>query len=139
MLLEGLLNLGQIPVVATLGMNVDGRIFNINADTTVIQIAKALRANLLLLITQIGGIYRDINDPASLLTDINPEQAKSLIAEGVIQDGMIPKVEEAIRLLGFGIKTIAIAAARRIGVFKALAIADSNSVSIKATRIHKEC
>ncbi len=137
-LLEGLLELGQIPVIATLGMNADGRIFNINADTTVIQIAKSLKAELLLLITQIGGIYRDINDPESLVTDITPKEAVSLIDQGIIKDGMIPKVEEAISLLEFGIKSIAIAAARRENVFKALAETGVQSTSIKATRIHKD-
>jgi len=136
-LLRGLLQLGQIPVIATLGMNPEGRIFNINADTTVVQIAKALKANLLLLITQIGGIYQDIADPDSLITHINPEQAKNLIETGVIQQGMIPKIEEAIRLLDDGIETIAIAAARRKGVFHALTTENNQNKQIKATRISK--
>ncbi|MCP4089235.1 MAG: hypothetical protein GY746_05540, partial [Gammaproteobacteria bacterium] len=131
------LQLGQIPVIATLGMNPEGRIFNINADTTVVQIAKALKADLLLLITQIGGIYRDITDPDSLIRHINPEEAKSLIETGIIQQGMIPKVEEAIKLLDDGIETIAIAAARRKGVFNALTHDNKKSKHIKATRITK--
>jgi len=134
-LLFGLLDLGQIPVIATLGMSNDGRIFNINADTTVVQIAKSVKANLLLLITQIGGIYKDIADSESLITDITPHQAKALIEKGIIQDGMIPKVEEAIKLLDEGVETIAIAAARRLGIFQALA---SNENSLKATRIRKD-
>ncbi|MCP4411334.1 MAG: acetylglutamate kinase [Gammaproteobacteria bacterium] len=136
-LLRGLLQLEQIPVIATLGMDPEGRIFNINADTTVVQITKALKADLLLLITQIGGIYRDIADPDSLITHINPEQAKNLIETDIIQQGMIPKVEEAIRLLDDGIETIAIAAARRKGVFNALTSDNNNSNQIKATRITK--
>jgi len=134
-LLSGLLALGQIPVIATLGMNKEGQIFNINADTTVVQIAKCVKADLLLLITQIGGIFKDITDVDSLITDINPEQARELITAGVIQDGMIPKVEEAIKLLDDGIQSIAIAAARRKGVFKALA--EEQRDSVVATRIYK--
>ena len=95
-----------------------------------------MKAELLLLITQIGGIYRDINDPKSLVTDITPKEAVSLIEQGIIKDGMIPKVEEAISLLEFGIKSIAIAAARRENVFKALAESGIQSTPIKATRIH---
>jgi len=137
-LLQGLLELGQIPVIATLGMNAQGRVFNINADTTVIQIAKAIKAEMLLLITQIGGIFKDIQDADSLISDITPSEAKVLIKEGVIQDGMIPKVEEAIKLLEIGIKSIAIAAARRTGVFKALASAENSHSAVKATRIHMD-
>jgi len=136
-LLRGLLELGQIPVIATLGMNTKGRIFNINADTTVVQIAKALKADLLLLITQIGGIYKDIEDPDSLISHINPEQAKNLIDTGIIQQGMIPKVEEAVRLLDDGIETIAIAAARRKGVFIALTDGNNKNKLIKATLISR--
>ena len=133
-LLNGLLGLGQLPVIATLGMNDQGQIFNINADTTVIQIAKAVKAKLLLLITEVGGILRDINDPESLIPEINPQQAESLIKQGIICDGMIPKVEEAVKLLSYGIDSIAIASASQSGVFKALAKVDI-STDIKATRI----
>jgi len=92
----------------------------------------------LLLITQIGGIFKDIQDADSLISDITPSEAKVLIKEGVIQDGMIPKVEEAIKLLEIGIKSIAIAAARRTGVFKALASAENSHSAVKATRIHMD-
>ncbi len=136
-LLQGLLNLGQIPVIATLGMDNRGRIYNINADTTAVQIAKALTADLLLLITQIGGIYYDVNNPDSLIPEINPQKAYNLIEDGVIQDGMIPKVEEAIHLLDYGIKSIAITAARRKGGFKTLATNNTPANHYLATIIHK--
>jgi len=136
-LLSGLLDLGLIPVIATLGMNRRGRVFNINADTTVVQIARALQTDLLLLITQVGGIFRNIDDPDSIIISIAPEQASELIEEKIITDGMIPKVEEAINLLDQGIETIAIAAARRRGVFKALASGDVNQKPVQATLIHK--
>lgn len=135
-LLQGLLDLGQIPVIATLGIDKKGHVFNINADTTVVQICKTLKADLLLLITQVGGIYEDLDNPDSLLTDIDPQQARALIKQGIIKDGMIPKVEEAISLLDFGTKTIAITAASRTGVFKALASAGSEQKKIQATRIY---
>ena len=135
-LLNGLLLLGQIPVIATLGIADDGRIFNINADTTVIEIAKSLKADLLLLITQIGGVFSDINDPESLIHDITPEDAKRLITAGVIRDGMIPKVEEAIKSLEGGIKSIAIASSSNLGIFKELASDSNNAHELKATRIH---
>ena len=108
-LLNNLTSLGLVPVIATLGVEVDsGRIFNINADTTVVQIARALKADLLLLTTAVGAIYRDLSQPETRISQINVEQAKALILEGVIQGGMIPKVEEAISVLNEGVKNIAI-------------------------------
>ena len=63
-LLNQLTNLGLVPVIATLGVEQDsGRIYNINADTTVVQIARALKADLLLLTTAVGAIYRDLDKP----------------------------------------------------------------------------
>jgi len=135
-LLQQLLAIDIIPVIATLGIDELGNIYNINADTTVIQIAIAMRADLLLLITQIGGIYRDINDPNSLITDITPDQAQILIQQKVIKDGMIPKVEEAIICLNEGVKSIAITAASSKGVFKELAAVENQHLDIKATRIY---
>ncbi len=137
-LLSGLLQLNQIPVVATLGMDSNGSVYNINADTTVIEITRSLKADLLLLITEVGGIYRDINDADSLITSINPEKIKALINEGIITDGMIPKVEEAVKLLVDGIDSIVIASADKRGLFKAIARNKKNDAEIRATRICSE-
>ncbi|NVJ61672.1 MAG: acetylglutamate kinase [Gammaproteobacteria bacterium] len=107
-LLDGLLQLGVVPVIATLGSDASGRIFNINADTTVVKIAAALKADLLLLTTKVGAVFEDLARPESRVTDITPDSAKQLINNGVIQGGMIPKVEEAISLLSEGVSQIAI-------------------------------
>ncbi len=120
-LLRGLLNLGVIPVIATLGVSKEGRIFNINADTTVVQIAKALQADLLLLTTGVGAVFEDLNKPETRIKQVNREQANALIAEGVIQGGMIPKVEEAMTLLSEGVGSIAIVSGRHQGAFEAVA------------------
>ncbi|MGX5172582.1 acetylglutamate kinase [Aliikangiella sp. IMCC44653] len=120
-LLEGLLELQVIPVIATLGVSEKGRIFNINADTTVVKIAAALQAELLLLTTGVGAVFRDLKKPETRITEVNREQAKSLIDQGVIQGGMIPKVEEAMTLLSQGVKTIAIVSGRNPGAFLSVA------------------
>lgn len=120
-LLSGLLDLDLIPVIATLGISEEGRIFNINADTTVVQIAKSLKANLLLLTTQVGGVFIDLNDPSSRINQVNREQAKQLINDEIIQGGMIPKVEEAMTLLSEGVETIAIVSGKHPGAFMAVA------------------
>lgn len=120
-LLQGLLCLNVVPVIATLGVGENGRIFNINADTTVVQIAKALKADLLLLTTAVGAIFRDLKEPESRIKEVNREQAKQLIEEEVIQGGMIPKVEEAMTLLEQGVNSIAIVSGREPGAFLSVA------------------
>ncbi len=117
-LIDGLTKLGVVPVIATLGVEADsGRVFNINADTTVVQIAKALKADLLLLTTAVGAIYRDLDLPESRIAQVNEQQARDLIDEGVIQGGMIPKVEEALSVLKDGVKNIAIVGPQIKGAF----------------------
>lgn len=120
-LLKGLLDLDVIPVIATLGVSKDGDIYNINADTTVVQIARALKAKLLLLTTQVGGVFKELSDPQSRISDVNLEQAKQLIDDGIIQGGMIPKVEEAMTLLNDAVETIAIVSGKNSGAFLAVA------------------
>lgn len=120
-LLKGLLKLDVIPVIATLGVSEEGRIFNINADTTVVQIARELSADLLLLTTGVGAVFRDLKQPESRIKQVDREQAKALIEEGVIQGGMIPKVEEAMKLLSEGVDSIAIVSGRHPGAFLSVA------------------
>ncbi len=107
-LLNAMFSINVIPVIASLGVSKNGRIFNINADTTVAAIAKSLKADLLILCTQVGGVFHDISDPSSRIATINPRQAEQLIEQGIIRDGMIPKVQEALTLLSQGVKEIII-------------------------------
>lgn len=120
-LLKGLLALDVIPVIATLGISEQGRVFNINADTTVVQIARTLQANLLLLTTGVGAVFKDLSQPETRIKEVNRQQAKQLINEGIIQGGMIPKVEEAMTLLSEGVESIAIVSGRHSGAFQAVA------------------
>ena len=135
-LLTGLLDLGIVPVIATLGMEVtdehtgEAKVYNINADTTVVQIAKALKADLLLLTTAVGAIYRDLSVPESRISAVNVQQANDLIAEGVIQGGMIPKVEEAISVLKDGVKNIAIVGPQIKGAFIAVASGEGSQGTV---------
>ncbi len=116
-LIMTLLNAGQVPVIASLGVNRGGRVFNINADTTVSAIAKALEAKLLILSTRVGGIFKDIKDPKTRVDSINAQTANELISQGVITDGMIPKVEESMALLDQGVGEIVIMNASTSGAF----------------------
>lgn len=131
-LLTQLTELGLIPVIATLGVEQDsGRIFNINADTTVVQIARALKADLLLLTTAVGAIYRELGDEGTRIAHVNEQEARALINEGVIQGGMIPKVEEALSVLADGVKNIAIVGPQIKGAFLDVALGKGD----KGTRI----
>lgn len=116
---------GFVPVVATLGGGEGAeaeRTFNINADDTSVEIASALRATALLMVTQVGGVFRDLDDPESRIVDIDVDKARALIAEGVISGGMIPKVERALSALSAGVERIAIVGARHSGAFAAIAL-----------------
>lgn len=105
---KALVGLGKVPVIATLGVDGTGRIFNINADTTVTQMAAALNARALLMVTAVGGIFKDLADPASRIARVTEAQARALIQSGVIVGGMIPKVEEALAVLYEGVAAICI-------------------------------
>lgn len=125
-LLNALLESNLVPVIASLGVSDGGRIFNINADTTVSAIAAELGADLLILSTMVGGIFEDIKRPDSRISEVTPTTAKRLIDEKIITDGMIPKVNEALALLEQGVGTIAIANAAQKGGFLALSKGDDS-------------
>jgi len=107
-LLEHLLSVGLIPVIATLGVGGDGSVYNINADTSVSAVAAAMHADLLILSTAVGGVFEDIAKPDSLIRTMNKRQADRLIADGLIRDGMIVKVESAFNLMNQGVESIVI-------------------------------
>ena len=95
-----ILDKGYIPVISTVGFDKDGHVYNINADTAAARIAGKLRAECMISMTDIAGLLRDKDDPSTLISKINVSEAPSLMREGVISGGMIPKIEcciEAIR------------------------------------------
>ena len=83
-----------------------GNIYNVNADTAAAKIAGELKAESLISMTDIAGILRDKDDPSSLIDKITIEEANSLIKEGVISGGMIPKVECCVNALKWGVKRV---------------------------------
>lgn len=101
-----LLEKGYIPVVSTIGCDKSGNVYNINADTAAAQIAGAMKAESLITMTDIAGILRDREDPASLIPLIDLSDAERLFGEGVISGGMIPKVECCIDAITRGVKKV---------------------------------
>ena len=98
---ETLLSAGYIPVISTVAAGADGeKCYNINADTAAAQVAAALGAEKLIILTDVLGLMRDVNDPASLISKCRVSEVPLLVREGIIKGGMIPKIEccvEAVR------------------------------------------
>ncbi len=98
-----LLEAGYIPVISSVAPDLGGQMHNINADTVAGELAAALQAEKLILLTDTAGILRDRLDPSSLIRQITLSEARTLIAEGVVQGGMTPKTECCIRALAQGV------------------------------------
>ena len=103
-----LLEKGYIPVVSTVGCDRQGNAYNINGDTAAAHIAGALRAERLIMMTDIAGILRDKNDPSTLIPEITLQEADELYRQGVISGGMIPKVDCCVTAIHAGVKNVVI-------------------------------
>ncbi|MDR1620526.1 MAG: acetylglutamate kinase [Clostridiales bacterium] len=101
-----LLEKGYIPVISTVGCDREENVYNINADTAAARIAGTLKAESFISMTDTEGIKRDMNDPASLVSVVQVSEAQRLLREGVIQGGMIPKVECCIEAIRRGVKKV---------------------------------
>ena len=103
-----LLEKNYIPVISTVASDHEGNAYNINGDTAAAYIAGALGAERLIMMTDIAGILRDKDDPATLIPELTISQAKALYDEGVISGGMIPKVDCCIEAIHKGVKNVII-------------------------------
>ena len=103
-ILESLLKNGHIPVVSSVAADETGQAYNINADTVAGELAAALGAEKLILLTDTAGILQDYKDPSTLLYKLDIQQARELIANGVVGGGMIPKVNCCVRSLAQGVR-----------------------------------
>ena len=93
---------GYIPVVAPIGAGYAGESYNINADSAAAELA-ALRADKLIILTDVEGILEEPGNPASLISALQVPRARRMIQEGIISAGMVPKVEACIRALEGGV------------------------------------
>lgn len=100
---------GRVPVLSCLGL-ADGQVLNLNADVVASQLAIALCAETLVAVTAVGGVRRQKDDPSTRLARLTVAEARAAIADGVIQGGMIPKVEEAFAPLAAGVGSVQIVA-----------------------------
>ena len=105
-LVSDVLEKGYIPVVATVGCDKEGNVYNINADTAAARLAGALGAESLISMTDISGILRDKDDPSSLIPKITLEEAPKLIESNIISGGMIPKINCCTDAINCGVKKV---------------------------------
>ena len=104
--IHDVLDRGYIPVVSTVGCDKKGNTYNVNADTAAAKIAAALGAETLISMSDIPGLLRDVHDPDSLIPAVDIEEIPTLIEEGVISGGMIPKVECCTDALKDGVRKV---------------------------------
>jgi acetylglutamate kinase len=97
---------GFVPVVACLGADEAGRVYNINADTVANQLAIKLDARALLLITDVPAVLRDVKDPSSRIPRLTVAEGNKAIADGVVTKGMIPKLEESFAAIAEGVRAV---------------------------------
>lgn len=102
--LESLVQSGYIPVVSSVAADDTGQAYNINADTVAGELAAALGAEKLILLTDTPGILEDYHDPSSLIAKLDIQQARNLIETGAVSGGMIPKVNCCVRSLAQGVR-----------------------------------
>jgi acetylglutamate kinase len=102
-LVKALVEDGYIPVISSVASDESGQAYNINADTVAGELAAALNAEKLILLTDTRGILRDYKDPSTLLPKLDIREARKLIDEGVVAGGMIPKVQCCVRSLAQGV------------------------------------
>lgn len=104
-LLEMFTSNDYIPVISPVGIAEDGTSLNLNADTAAGEIASAVDAEKLIILTDVPGVLRDPSDPDSLIQRIKVDEVPKLIEDGVISGGMIPKIETCVNAIENGVKS----------------------------------
>lgn len=104
-LLNMFLENDYIPVISPVGIAEDGTSLNLNADTAAGEVASAVDAEKLIILTDVPGVLRDPSDPTSLIQKIRVDEIPSLIEEGIISGGIIPKIETCVNAINNGVKS----------------------------------
>ena len=104
---------GYIPVISSVAVGADGQAYNVNADTAAAALAAALHAEKLILMTDVEGLYRDFSDKSSLMSELTAGEARQWIADGIVDKGMIPKLEACAAAVEDGVPRAHIIDGRR--------------------------
>lgn len=105
-ILYDMLDNDYLPVVAPVGMDDEFETYNINADEAASSIARAVKADRLVYLTDIAGLYRDINDPSSFINRITIAEAEKLISDGIVGGGMLPKLANCTQAVRGGVHRV---------------------------------
>lgn len=104
--IQALTAAGYVPVIAPLGLGADGQTYNINADTVAAEVAAALQAEKLVLLTDVEGLRADRSDPATHVSRITAAELQDWLQAGRVEGGMIPKVQACLRALEAGVRRV---------------------------------
>jgi acetylglutamate kinase len=104
--IDNLCYAGQVPVIPSMSVDERGQKYNVNADTAATAVARALGAEKLIYMSDVNGVRRDKNDPSSIIHSLTATEARRLIAEGIVDSGMIPKVEACLETLDKGVRKV---------------------------------
>lgn len=104
--LEDLLEKGYVPVISPVGADYSGDIYNINADYAAAALSSELKAEKLILLSDVEGLYKDINDPSSFISEATSVDVQQYMYEGMILGGMIPKMQCCIEAIKEGTKDV---------------------------------
>ncbi len=105
-LINTLIDNDFVPVISPIGVGKDGKSYNINADYAAVAVAGALNAEKLVFVTDVPGVLADVNDPSSVISVMNVKEVKSMIKNGIISGGMIPKVDCCIAGVDAGVENV---------------------------------
>jgi len=103
---------GRIPVLPSIALDEQGGKLNVNADTAAAAVARLIQAEKLVFLSDVPGIFLDRHDPATLQRHLTADRCRELIAQGIIDAGMVPKVEAALEALAAGVGKVHIIDAR---------------------------
>ena len=105
-LINNLIDDGYVPVVSPVAEDDEGSVYNVNADYVAESISSAIKAEKLILLSDIKGLYRDVKDEASFISSIKASEVRKLIEQGAIDGGMIPKMDCCIKAIEEGTKDV---------------------------------
>jgi acetylglutamate kinase len=105
-IVKAVIDAGYIPVIAPIGVGANNQSYNINADYVAGDVAGALQADKLLLLTDVEGVFRDYKDKSTLIPSLTLCEVDQLINDGIIAGGMIPKVQACINAIEKGVKKV---------------------------------
>lgn len=103
-IIKDMLNNGYVPIISTIGKNEEGETFNLNADTAACEIAEKLGAENVVLLTDVKGLYKDINDPSTFMPVLYVGDVDKYIEDGIIAGGMLPKIKSIVKAINGGAK-----------------------------------